>query len=187
MAVYMIDYENVSVSGLVGLEQLTVNDIVYIFYTENADRLTFSAHRKLLECAAQIRYYKAEAGGKNALDFQIVTYLGYLIHENSKADYHLITKDSGFDSVITFWQKQNISVSRMADLSSPCSCEQEKEMMEKLLELLSPEDVKNVCAMVQKYKTKQGLNNALMKKYDNKKTSEIYRVIKPYIADKKAR
>ena len=56
MAVYMIDYENVSVSGLAGLEQLTVNDIVYIFYTENADRLTFDAHRKLLECSAQIRY-----------------------------------------------------------------------------------------------------------------------------------
>ena len=40
--------------------------------------------------------------------------------------------------------------------------------------------------MIDKYKTKQGLNNALMKQFDNKKTSEIYRVIKPYIANKKA-
>ena len=75
----------------------------------------------------------------------------------------------------------------MAYLSSPCSTEQVKEMTVKLQDLLTAEDVSVVCSMVQKYKTKQGLNNALMKKYDNKKTSEIYRIIKPYIADKKAR
>jgi len=187
MAVFMIDYENVSVSGLEGLEHLTVDDIVYIFYTENADRLTFSAHRRLLECAAQIRYYKAETGSKNALDFQIVTYLGYLIRENSSAVYHLVTKDSGFDSVINFWKKQDVQVSRIADLSAPCSCEQVNEMKEILKDTLNPDEIQAVCAMFQKYKTKQGLNNALMKKFDNKKTSEIYRLIKPYIANKKGR
>lgn len=187
MSVFLIDYENVSASGLDGLESLTAADTVYIFYTENADRLTFSAHRRLLETAAQIRYYKVESGTKNALDFQLVTYLGYLIRESAEAAYYIISKDSGFDSVINFWSKQSIAVRRLPNLAVEAVTQEQEELLAKLKELLEEDDVQTVIAMIQKYKTKQGLNNALMKQFDNKKTSEIYRVIKPYIDNKKAR
>lgn len=187
MAVFLIDYENVSASGLDGLESLTENDLIYIFYTENADRLTFSAHRRLIETAAQIRYYKVEHGTKNALDFQLATYLGYLIHESGKIPYYIISKDNGFDSVINFWSKQNIAVRRLPNLAVETVTQEQEELLQKLNELLEEQDVQTVIAMIQKYKTKQGLNNALMKQFDNKKTSEIYRVIKPYIDSKKAR
>ncbi len=187
MAVFLIDYENVSASGLDGLESLTESDLIYIFYTENADRLTFSAHRRLIETAAQIRYYKVEHGTKNALDFQLATYLGYLIHESSKVPYYIISKDNGFDSVINFWAKQNIAVRRLPNLAVETSTQEQEELLQKLNELLEEKDVQTVISMIQKYKTKQGLNNALMKQFDNKKTSEIYRVIKPFIDNKKAR
>ena len=36
MSLFLVDYENVSASGLSGLEKLTEEDVVYIFYTENA-------------------------------------------------------------------------------------------------------------------------------------------------------
>ena len=104
MSVFLIDYENVSASGLDGLETRTQDDIVYIFYTENADRLTFSAHQRLLACSAQVRYFKADTGTKNALDFQLVTYLGYLIHSDRESRYYIISKDNGFDSVLSFWK-----------------------------------------------------------------------------------
>ena len=51
-------------------------------------------------------------------------------------------------------------------------------------------DASEIAKMIRQYKTKQGLNNALMKKYpskDNKKSSEIYTAIKPLIADKKGK
>lgn len=38
---------------------------------------------------------------------------------------------------------------------------------------------------IQKYKTKQGLNNALVKRYDSKNGGKIYQAIKPLIKDKK--
>ena len=87
MSIFLVDYENVSASGLDGLEKLTEEDVVYIFYTENADRLTFDAHRRLLESRAAVRYYKVESGTKNALDFQLVSFLGYLIRENGGSAY----------------------------------------------------------------------------------------------------
>ena len=106
MSIFLVDYENVSASGLDGLEKLTEEDVVYIFYTENADRLTFDAHRRLLESRAAVRYYKVESGTKNALDFQLVSFLGYLIRENGSSAYYIISKDNGFDSVLHFWTKQ---------------------------------------------------------------------------------
>lgn len=185
MSVFLIDYENVSASGLEGLESLTQNDIVHIFYTENADRLTFDAHRRLLETKAQVRYNKVESGTKNALDFQLATYLGYLLRENGEVPYYIISKDNGFDSVIKFWGRQGIGLRRLPNLAVETVTQEQEELLRKLRELLEDPDVQKVMAMIDRYKTKQGLNNALMKQFDNKKTSEIYRIIKPYIAGKK--
>ena len=83
MAFYLVDYENVNTEGLQGVEQLTAADEVIIFYSEHADRLTFDLHRRLNESKAQIHYFKVGACKKNALDFQLVSYLGYLIAQNS--------------------------------------------------------------------------------------------------------
>ena len=185
MSVFLIDYENVSSSGLDGLETLTAQDTIYIFYTENADRLTFDAHRRLMECAANVQYFKVETGSKNALDFQLVSYLGYLVHGNRQSRYYIISKDAGFDSVIKFWAKLNVSVQRVPNLDAENSIQVQTELTQKLNELLDEKEVHSVLDMIQKYKTKQGLNNALMKQFDNKKTSEIYRIIKPFIANKK--
>lgn len=185
MSFYLIDYENVSASGLDGLETLCAQDSVLIFYTENADRLTFSAHRRLMESKARIRYYKVESGSKNALDFQLASYLGYLIHEDTGSSYYIISKDSGFESVINFWSKHQVKILRLPNLDVEHTCQTNKELTAKLSELLNEAEVKTVFDMIQKYKTKQGLNNALMKQFDNKKTSEIYRIMKPYIANKK--
>lgn len=185
MATFLIDYENVSASGLDGLETLTEQDTVYIFYTENADRLTFDAHRRLMESPAKVRYYKVETGTKNALDFQLVSYLGYLIRENNGCGYFIISKDSGFDSVLKFWELRNVSITRLPNLDVETTRQTQTELNQKLRELLDETEVQSVLDMIQKYKTKQGLNNALMKQFDNKKTSEIYRIIKPYIANKK--
>lgn len=41
MAFYLVDYENVNIDGMLGVEQLAATDEVIVFYSEHADRLTF--------------------------------------------------------------------------------------------------------------------------------------------------
>ena len=41
MSVYLIDFENVHYDGLSGILNLTSEDQVYIFYSDNGKRLTF--------------------------------------------------------------------------------------------------------------------------------------------------
>ena len=42
---------------------------------------------------------------KNALDFQLSTYLGYLIHEAKDSYFYIISKDNGFKHVVDFWKR----------------------------------------------------------------------------------
>ena len=46
-------------------------------------------------------------------------------------------------------------------------------------------DMKELAEMVDRYKTKNGLNNAIMKIYGSEKTGKINSVIKPLTKDKK--
>ena len=105
MATYLIDFENVRSDGLRGINWLSENDTVVIFYSNNADTLTFEAMDLILNSNATIQKYKIARGGKNALDFQLATYLGYLIHENSNPYFYIISKDNGFHYVIDFWKR----------------------------------------------------------------------------------
>lgn len=114
MAYYLIDFENVKSRGMEGVELLTEEDTVCIFYSDNADSMTFDLHRKLNETKANIIYHKVAVGTKNALDFQLATYLGYLIcgqqNEGIHPDYFIVTKDNGFTSLMVYWKAQGVPV-----------------------------------------------------------------------------
>ena len=114
MAYYLIDFENVKSRGMEGVELLAKEDTVCIFYSDNADSMTFDLHRKLNETKAQIIYHKVAVGTKNALDFQLATYLGYLICEQQREgihpDYFIVTKDNGFTSLMVYWKAQGVPV-----------------------------------------------------------------------------
>ena len=114
MSYYLIDFENVKSRGMEGVELLAEEDVVCIFYSDNADSMTFDLHRKLNETKAKIIYHKVAVGTKNALDFQLATYLGYLICEQQKEDIHpnyfIVTKDNGFTSLMVYWKAQGVPV-----------------------------------------------------------------------------
>lgn len=193
MNYYLVDYENVTTHGLDGITMLSSEDVVCIFYSENADRITFGLHRRLNEAAAKIIYQEVEVGTKNALDFQLASYLGYIIHENKdkEVSYFIVSKDQGFSSLVHYWKKQKIDISLVLDLSGKNEETIQSELKSRVEQLITDkEEVNIVVKLIQQYKTKQGLNNALMKQFpskDNKKASEIYTAIKPLIAGKKGR
>ncbi len=213
--VFLVDYENVKTQGLNGIGKLTENDTVCIFYSENADSMTFGLHRRLMETKANVQYQKVEVGYKNALDFQLSSYLGYVISQNrfngiTNCLYYIVTKDQGFLCLKNYWHRRHAKVYQVTDVTGNCevasdkketeSNKQEKKPketkstkqdplvaeVEKLLK--DKDDVAFVVKCINHYKTKSGVNNALTKHYkDNKKASALYNAIKPLIADKKGK
>ena len=103
MKAYLIDFENVKSKGLTGIELLGEDDKVIIFYSENSDTISFEMHCKVMSSRASIEYLKVRVGGKNALDFQLSTLLGYLLAGGVYTHIFIISGDKGFDKLHDFW------------------------------------------------------------------------------------
>ena len=116
MNCFLIDFENVKSSGLKGIEFLNTTDDVYIFYSINAQSITFDIHHSINKSSANLTFTKSDVSGKNSLDFQLISYLGYLIAQKKYKNYFVITGDRGFESAVSFWKKF-FRANKMSDLN----------------------------------------------------------------------
>ena len=118
MACFLIDYENESGGMLDGISLLGLKktDEIVFFYSENTSHLTMNLHKELESMQAKKLYIEAESGKKNALDFQLVSYLGSCIKEFPKKKYYIVSKDGGFNCVCKFWAKRKVDVKRIDKL-----------------------------------------------------------------------
>ncbi|MBR6322858.1 MAG: hypothetical protein IKR59_08315 [Lachnospiraceae bacterium] len=191
MNYYLVDYENVKSHGLDGIVKMSEDDVVSIFYSENADTMSFSLHQKLNETKAHVIYEKVEVGTKNALDFQLVTELGYLIRDmqDREVSFFIVSKDKGYGNTVTYWKKRGVKINQVVDVSGLDEEKIENDLKMRVEPLVRDKEVVDkVVKMILQYKTKQGINNALMKEFpsnNNKRASEIYTAIKPLLSDKK--
>ena len=104
MRSFLVDFENVKSKGLVGIDQLGSDDHVVIFYSENSDTISFEMHCSVMRAAASVEYMKVNVGGKNALDFQLSTLLGYMVAQQNNSHIFVISNDKGFDKLHDFWE-----------------------------------------------------------------------------------
>jgi len=116
MAIYLIDYENVHDAGLEGIARLKKEDNVIVFYGINIKAIPFDRHVEMMNSKADIEFIKTAKVAKNYLDFQLTTYLGFLVGKGEKGPVYVVSKDTGFDSVIDFWKGRNVEIKRVVNL-----------------------------------------------------------------------
>lgn len=115
---YLIDFENVGNEGLSGSKTLGSNDCVHLFYTENAKKIDLDSLNTNKPC---FFFYHKVPVKKQSLDMHLVSYLGYLIGINKlqKRKYIIISNDTDYDNVITFWNEfENVSISRQSQITN---------------------------------------------------------------------
>ena len=109
--IYLIDTENVRTVWTLLLDRMTENDKIYVFYTANSGNIKYEDLNGVISSGKNVELIQCHTG-KNGLDFQLVSYLGYLIRNNENADYCIISDDSGYDAVIKFWEGRDVDVMR---------------------------------------------------------------------------
>ena len=125
---FLIDYENVADAGVVGVDTLTADDTVIIFYGSKIKSVAYESLIAITSSAASIEHLKAEKTAKNYLDFQLTTYLGYKLGKEYFDEICVVSKDSGFDAVVDFWMEKGYSIIVMAiDLKENIKIIKEKE------------------------------------------------------------
>ncbi|KRG77887.1 hypothetical protein ABB30_06440 [Stenotrophomonas ginsengisoli] len=106
-----IDHENVQPDDLSLLDLPTVQ--VWIFI--GASQAKFSTDLAIAAHAMgeRVRYVRITGNGSNALDFHIACYLGRLLHEDPDGYFHIISKDTGFDPLVTHLRQHKATVYRV--------------------------------------------------------------------------
>ena len=79
MGIYLVDYENVHNDGVTDIQKLSASDRVVIFYGDSIKSIPFETHVEMMASKAAIEYIETHKVAKNYLDFQLATYLGFLI------------------------------------------------------------------------------------------------------------
>lgn len=112
MKYYLLDYENVNASGLDGIGDLSSDCRIVLFYTKNSSKIDLGVFNMLRNMEAEMSIIEVHHG-KQALDIQLASYLGYLIGtEPADTEYFIISKDKGYRNVQSFWPDRRIVLCR---------------------------------------------------------------------------
>ena len=104
MRIFLVDMENVH--KLTNINKLTANDKLILFYSDNTPPMPMDAIKAIVDTNVSFELKRVHLGVKSALDFQLSSYLGYLIATYPEAKFIIISKDKGFDVVKKFWQTE---------------------------------------------------------------------------------
>jgi len=111
----LIDYENVQPKNL---ELLKTHPFkIFVFVGASQKNIVFDLAASLQKFGADAEYIKISGNGQNALDFHIAFYIGQLSCQDPKGIFHIISKDAGFDPLVTHLRAQQIRIYREKDLA----------------------------------------------------------------------
>ena len=114
----LIDFENVQPKNLAALRDVSKGHAfkVYVFVGANQSRIPRDLVFEMQSLGPDAQYVEITGSGKNAADFHIAFYMGALGKPDSDDEFHIVSKDTGFDPLIKHLQDRNIKAARRRDL-----------------------------------------------------------------------
>ena len=100
--IFLIDTENVNFNAIQNCSMLNEDDMIILFLTQKSG-LHFNKDKlNTLETKAKLIKIYVQTGTKNSLDFQLVSYLGFVLGEHKKVNnqYYIVSRDKGYLSSI---------------------------------------------------------------------------------------
>lgn len=190
MKLYMVDQENVGGSGIHGMSSLRSEDRVIIFCNHIMKSVPFATHIEIVNCKAQVEYKVIERCGPNYLDFQLVTYLGYLIAQTHYEEIIIVSKDKGYEAVVDFWRDKGLKIHRQSNIKEEESRLKQKKSMPgkadtKALKALlkekvklTPAEYKKVYAVFQESSEKMEFHEKLCHELGQDNGDKVYKALR---------
>ncbi|MDE0422588.1 MAG: PIN domain-containing protein [Gammaproteobacteria bacterium] len=109
----LIDYENVKAIDLAPVVDKPYHLMVFVGASQNKLPTDFAVQMQRLKSA---EYVRISGNGPNALDFHIAYMIGRLAEREPDASFHIVSRDRGFDPLITYLNANRIRANRVGDL-----------------------------------------------------------------------
>lgn len=111
--IILVDGDNIGCNAWVFLlTALTENDGLILFYTDKSPSLTIGTLEKIINSEYPMIFVHCQMG-TNALDFQLSSYLGFLIAQEPHKEYAILSNDNGYDVVVSFWKRSGYAVKQI--------------------------------------------------------------------------
>lgn len=124
---FLVDSENVNDNWLMLFDMADEDDEIVVFYTKKSPHMSYMSVIRLMENnSINVRFEECYEG-TNALDFQLVSYMGYLMGragsfsenkcdaasaESCADEYIIMSNDTGYDPAVRFWKDKGFAVRR---------------------------------------------------------------------------
>lgn len=124
---FLVDSENVNDNWLMLFDMADEDDEIVVFYTKKSPHMSYMSVIRLMENnSINVRFEECYEG-TNALDFQLVSYMGYLMGcggacsenefdaasaETGADEYIIMSNDTGYDPAVRFWKDKGYAVRR---------------------------------------------------------------------------
>ena len=113
MVYYFVDTENIGNQWAQFITTLSEGDHMIMFHTEtNCHQSITLDQLSNLTDFGKIKCYSIPcAKGDNALDFQLSSYLGFLLSKACKEtdSFVILSRDKGYEPLVSFWNSQAYS------------------------------------------------------------------------------
>lgn len=100
--IFLIDTENVNFNSIIDSRSLSEDDMIILFLTIATNKHYDKVKLDALNTKAKVLKVLVDTGTKNSLDFQLVSYLGFMLGEHKEVNnkYYIVSKDKGYLSSI---------------------------------------------------------------------------------------
>jgi hypothetical protein len=110
-----VDFENVHSVDLDLVEGNPVKVILLIGKSQS--RVDYDLMERVHRHSSQVRLVKAGTSGRNALDFVLAWEVGAQSAADPDGHYHVVSRDKGFDAMITHLQSRGLQAARHASFA----------------------------------------------------------------------
>jgi hypothetical protein len=110
----LVDYENIQNIDLSSIKDKNIS--IKMFIGSKQNNIPTDLVVKSQKLGDQIEWIQINGNGKNALDFHIAFELGKLVEKETKSFFHVISKDTGYDPLISYMKSQKIFCKRSEDI-----------------------------------------------------------------------
>ncbi|MCW5237873.1 PIN domain-containing protein [Verminephrobacter eiseniae] len=115
--IILVDLENVQQPDL--LPALKMDNVqVRVFVGPQQPKLPIGLVVAMQELGERAKYIQVSKAGPNALDMHLVFYLGELSQQFPGAYFHIVSKDSDYDPLLTHLKGRGIHSAKRPDLAS---------------------------------------------------------------------
>ena len=107
LSLYLIDYNSVEESAVMGIENISPGDQLILFLNKSTKIITEKLAEDFSQCKT-IRGIKAvESAENNALELQLATYLGHFIANHScYKNIAIISNNKDLNSLVDYWKNK---------------------------------------------------------------------------------